>query len=457
MERMITENKIRRTWNKNFLNFLSVVWCALFFALIVARDILDANVHFLILTGVLACAMFFSSYENAVAFFCMIIPMTNGLKAAAIYPVAVMILLVRRKNAFSPLQFIFPLVFIAYEYLLSHTDPKVEYYHLVYFSAAILLFAYFMFDRQSGIDYKKALSGYIVGTAFFAAIILILSLKSYTILDFFRTTARFGDLPGYAADRDIMRDNQNNVAYFCLTAVACYIPLLHSSMKWIYKIFMALPTLFCFFCGLLTISRAFVLIFAVVAAYYVLIHLRFDRKSFFVLCGVALVAFVGFSLLERYPFVAQRFFDRFGESNVTIDDGRMQIIRLYNEFMWENDGRFFFGTGALAVESVTGIRSALHNGTQQIFVSYGLIGFILFVFPLVSAFISVNRPKIAPLVYFVPLLAVLGFTQTIQFIAPSVLMLPMCLAVFALKLGQEERMMRNREVHRSDDEDEYDD
>lgn len=428
--------------------FASFSLCALFLGLIALRDLYGVSFSPHLLTVLSAAIFMLASYSDAVAFLCMLIPLTTGIPGTYILTLAYIILFFRKNGAYRPMQLVFPLFFIFYEWVLSAWDTEFQFDELVFYGACLLLLSLFIFDGDFQVDYKKAMSAFLLGASFFTVVVLIVSLREVSIRDFFNSTVRFGDITeikNIPEGEMHLTDNANNVGYYSAVSLALYLTLLFSKMSLIYKAVLAIPAALCVFGGILTVSRTFALVLLILVLYYIVINLRFNWRSFWILLALAAAGVAFIFLIDKYPEIVDRYTDRFDESVNTIADDRFGLMIEYNDYLTSHDTRFFFGTGIFPMLELTGMDVVPHNGLQQIFVAYGMIGFMIFIISMALALLSHIRPKMPPLAYWTPLLAVFVFTQTLQFLDPHPLMLPLIPALFALRLGRDERSMINNE------------
>ena len=81
---------------------------------------------------------------------------------------------------------------------------------------------------------------------------------------------------------------------------------------------------------------------------------------------------------------------------------------------------------------------AMHNATEQIIVCLGIPCGIAFIFMLAKPVVKFVKSKIS-LLYWLPIIGIVFFLQSIQFLNPSQLMLTYVIGIFALKFGLQER------------------
>ena len=108
------------------------------------------------------------------------------------------------------------------------------------------------------------------------------------------------------------------------------------------------------------------------------------------------------------------------------------------EFLWNNPSRLIFGTGSIFYRQVCNLSHSMHNGVQQILVSYGILGFIPMLVVLIRPIIKYFKKNKFELLKLLPILAVFMFIQTIQFLNPNNLLLPYAVAVLCMRIDKPE-------------------
>jgi O-antigen ligase len=111
------------------------------------------------------------------------------------------------------------------------------------------------------------------------------------------------------------------------------------------------------------------------------------------------------------------------------------LFAVYNNYLFSHVDAFLVGTGLFPMESTVKAFNVPHNGFQQVFVAYGILGFIAFIF-LFYLIIknAINKHKI-DIVFYLPLIAMVAFIQTVQLLAPYELMMPIIIAFCSIRLG----------------------
>ena len=105
-----------------------------------------------------------------------------------------------------------------------------------------------------------------------------------------------------------------------------------------------------------------------------------------------------------------------------------------------------FGSGAAHYRQAYHMPTSIHNGSMQVLLSYGIVGGLLFAFGMAepvyhTIYFAEKRIK---LFYWLPMLSIVLFVQTIQFVNPAYLMMPYIIGVYSIQLGAREEQGKKR-------------
>ena len=173
-------------------------------------------------------------------------------------------------------------------------------------------------------------------------------------------------------------------------------------------------------------SRTWMLLFALIIVAY-LLHER-NLKALFslvIIFGAVILLFP--NILAGFTNVMT---DRMAGDNIETGGGRTVIFNQYNEVWSQSILYVLFGTSLTSYHEVTNISGSMHNSIQQIYVTLGLIGLLLYIGLFIKFFNTKNVGK-PSLFNYLPFFAGAMFLQSIQFLEPYFLMLPLIPACYA--------------------------
>lgn len=377
----------------------------------------------------------FLPVSSIVSSICFLIPLHSGITGLYVYGYAVLMLLIKTKTF--KIKAILPMIVIVlYEMAMMLLAGSQQIMHIVVYALAIFLLLYIMNTEEA--NPEEACFSYICGTLVLLISIFTTAIQNNSLEMILTGTVRIGSYEGIEeiGQVAVVTENANAMAYYALVAIMIAFGLIKNA-SFRGKIFLLFSMLISTFIALFTVSRTFAVALVVMLALASMTNYNLtQRLKVFIIIFVILFLTVPFLLRETEIYDA--FLARFEEDDLTSDTGRSKIFKDYMDFLWNNPLRMIFGTGAVFYREVCNLKRSMHNGTQQILVSYGLLGFIPMLsvlFSPVTDYFKKNKFKLAKLI---PLISVIAFVQTIQFLNPNNLMLPFAIAILYMKIPDKE-------------------
>lgn len=439
------KNETTMTKKDKYLLYLLVAGLSI---LLILRDVNGISINKFIYFGFAVALMAAANYHTLINMICFILPLVCGLPGTYIMPCAFALLLVK-KGSIKAMQVIPVLVISLLELFAALSYPSTDFAAIInyVFFAAVMIF---LIQDDSNIDYNRCIMLYLLGTLLLCYVILAATFadapKNWMKM-FADGQFRIGD--GHVDTGAMtLKVNANSLAYYSLVGIACGL-LLTEKAKGIKKVWYIALVVFFAIAGFLTISRSWLLLTAVCLLLYILSRLRKPKQFFALFLVLAVVSVLVFCWLEKNPELLAGFETRFNDETVETGGGRSRIFKRYTHIFFSNFRFIIMGTGVTQYKAVADYHGSFHNGTQQILVSCGIIGFLLYMVVLIPPVLKARRGKKIPLAYWLPLIGVVAFTQTIQFLNPTMLMLPYIIGIYALRAGgQENENISDNRGHR---------
>jgi O-antigen ligase len=316
--------------------------------------------------------------------------------------------------------------------------PDIVQY-ISFLSVVILLI-----HERKQLDYAQGVQMYLYGVILLCGVIVIATLQDAPdnwFELFTRGAFRFGGLEKNEISGMALSQNANGLAYYSITGITCGIFMAErrkSSARVWYIILAVLAAV----AGFFTVTRSWVLVVALLLLVYILSKLR-TPKQFLALAGVlALLTVTCVIIVNNNPRLLDGFIARFTEDDVESGNNRVGIFWRYMELYFKNPRYILFGAGVTQYHEVLQTTGSLHNGTQQILVCTGIVGFILYMFALIGPVLQARKMVKGNFAAWLPLLGLVAFAQFIPFLNPMMLLLPYIIGVYALKA--EGQMLENR-------------
>ena len=402
--------------------------------LLVMRDVYGVPLSKFIYFGFIAAFMAVANYQVLVQMICFILPLLCGLPGTYIMPVALVWLVTKRKT-FKTIQSVPLLIFLLLELFATMWYPSLQLPLIIqYISFAGVMI--FLINDDKELDYRSCIKCYLLGVVLLCAVIMTVTLEGAPtkwLKLFAEGRFRFGDAHVDEIKMQLAL-NANSLAYYSLTGVSCGI-LLTEKEKGVKRLLYLTIALFAVIIGFLTLSRSWLVVLLAGMLLYIISKLR-DPKQFVILAVVLLVLVgIGSVYLENNPELLSGFEMRFEDDMMESGGSRTYIFKKYMEIYFGDLRYVFFGAGVTQTNEAVGSAGSMHNGLQQILVCCGIVGFALYMVVLILPIWKACRGKKLSMIHWLPLISVVTFTQTIQFLNPMMLMLPYIIGIYALRAG----------------------
>jgi O-antigen ligase len=425
---------------KRSFDWLTILSCLLMIMFLALRDVYGTPVSKYLFVALCIPIFLLQSRSSIIAFLCFLFPLSWGLPGTYIYVLGLFSVLFRMKGKLKFNQFFIPFIIVFMEIVLCIGYPDFSITSAIGYFARIFILFILILDTNEDIDYLHAITMFVVGTTSFISIIFIATLQEASIEWFLTGHARFGEMREFVDISDdvlALSTNVNYIAYYAILSISCLLLLLSKSKKWRGLLLSIL--IYTIFIAALTFSRAYILSLGMVLFLYFIYMQRNRNKNFSFIFLSILLLIIGIVYINNNPQYLEKYLGRFGNSRGFEDDSRLIVMKNYFGFLFDHPIRLIFGTGTMSYKYVIGLPTAMHNGTQQILVSYGIVGFSIFIGAIVKAFKLAIRGRLTNLLYFLPLITIVVFIQTIQFLSPHELLLTLIVGIFAIKTAEKQK------------------
>ena len=405
--------------------------------LLVVRDILGFAFNKYIIVGFTIACFIIADTESVPSMLSFMFPLSWGLPYTYIFSVAIVIYWIKRRKI-PKATFVLLLLFSTLEILASAYYPETNYIYIVKYLSVIAIFFTFLYDLK--IDKASVVRFFYYGLIVLCAIIIISTIKSAPsnwLYLFSRGWFRFGEKQAIDNDGMMLKVNANTLAYYSVVGMSIgfyYIKNNGYKGKWILILSIALLTI----SGVFTVSRSWIIV-AVICFFMFILEESHSLKGTIVgILATVGIFFIGYQIVQRTPEILQGILGRFNEQDITSAGARTDLFSAYNRAFWSNARFPLLGTGVTQYRAMIKISNSFHNMIQQIIVSYGIpCGIVFFA----GMFAPLRRIKGAKpsIINWIPFVAVMLFTQTIQFINPEALMLPYIISIYILILEAEKK------------------
>lgn len=364
---------------------------------------------------------------------------------AHIWLIAIVVLISKKRFRISIPTVILMIYFAVLElsahfiYSISDINRMLGYILTVWM---LIYLIYENIDKEN-IDYTKCIQLYIGGTFVLCTLFFVnaISVVGTNISALLATGARFGSTRSTTFSGMSVGINANGLAYYSVLCVAfClsqYKAFQQSNKKCLF--IFALMTIISALVGMLTISRTWIITLVLTVLLFVFSSLNQPKKFLKYTMTIVILILIGFVLFSDNTIIIDSFQTRLFRADMVTGNGRTEIFLEYFNIFKSNIKYLIFGTGVTDYIDVTGMWQSMHNGLQQIIVCLGIPGGIVFLITLIIP-LRGNAMTRQGIIYWIPWIILVVFTQSIQFLNPNMLMLPYAMAVFALRKSNEPSM-----------------
>ena len=420
-----------RRWNVELLrskNNKVIAFLILTITLIVARDIFSFKIPMIVFTILTIIVFLLSNSSDGFLYIIALLPFCRGMPYSEMIVATLLLDFIKRCSSFDwniKLKYYIPIVFITIIELMDYfvfNIPSNEILYLI----AYMLFVSYAIDKKMyiGNEYRYLIA-YALTTLASVFIVVIREINLYG-LDYIMTyNVRFG---ANTNGLIVTNYNSNELGLYCCVAVAVLLMLqLENKQKSLLILAVVISIT-----GMVSVSRSYILAVLMIWIIY-LIKNQINIKILFYLGFVLLIAVLAIN--KFFPEVSQWLIHYYETRSMqaSLDGlgGRVAIFSNFTNAVFANIYTVLFGYSemyGMVLES-----GAVHNGTQEIIVSWGIVGFIiavLWIYNLVKSTTTLVSDK-KKIRYF-PFVIFLLYIQTIQFFTMHNYLLVMMVCIIAI-------------------------
>lgn len=420
---------------------MSSFYYALLMSLILVGGII-AHIDTDKIVVLVSCACFLAMSEPVI-FECVsfLFPLAAAINAPHVWLIVLLICIIKRKKigiwALVLCVSVLLLELIAhFVYGISDSNRMLGYI------ATIGLFIYMMDETVTDIDYASCIRRYIAGVC---TIFFIYCLDAYSTEGIkFLTAILGGNIRfGGTAATDLFANmsiglNANTLAYYSVSAIACIFTMIEFQKRFLEEgqlFYLLIALSWCVLIGAITISRTWLLAVCVCLLLYLFSRnkkpLAFIKRFLI----ITIIASISFYFVYSKTAIFDSFLSRFETASMTTANGRTTITSDYLSAFFQSDVFMLLGTGVTDYNQVINQYMSVHAGAIQILVCLGFPGASLLLAYLCRPICKAIKKRVG-LIWWLPIIIIVLFTQTIQFLNPYMLMLPYTIGVYALRLGK---------------------
>ena len=351
--------------------------------LLYARDLsgLDVNKFNLLAYAIIPAV--FMNHATLIYYTLFLIPLSSGLPWNYLYPLLILLMLIKRTKIINQGGLLCFIAIAFYELIHYGFYPiPLQVSSTIGYLTTIFFLCYMTTLKDPTVSNTKCIIFYCVGIFVFLFAIWYITQINNNIEMLLESGKRIGNtkrITGIEADVMMLNANPNQLGYISLTGTSMILVLYYMRRLQFWSMM-----LFCVvfvYIGALSVSRTWLLGITLLILLFVFFtrQLNEKRKKFYHLIFLLLIG-IGIYAFFNNKLIYDSFSRRFTEGDISTAGSRITIFNEYNKVLMNNPFYLIFGVSAVHYKIIiTEIQLATHNGIQQVLVSYGLIGLILFV------------------------------------------------------------------------------
>lgn len=404
------------------------IYIILIATLLYARDIIGISVNKNIFIALVILFSMSLKYENLLSLILFTLPLMCGLPGNYFLPVWCLIVVFYqiRNNTFNFSILAFWLAIVLWEIMIYCFYPfEIPTMNVLGYFSALLLTCVLISEYRT-IDYSTPVICFCLGCCVLLGAIFLIYSSDPSMMYTDGGVRMGGDM--YTDTMEMtLKTNSNNIGYLSSASIACLFTLFY--YKKIDVILFMVMAGVSFYCGMFSISRTWAISVILTIVVYSIFQRENKKVGYTLLCVIAIL---GFYYLSKNPLLLDAFIGRFEGDNIETGGQRTVLFAQYNEFLLKHPWNLFWGTSAQLYKDVTGLYHSTHNSLQQIWMSYGIIGFVV----IITVYLKALKHNYVKKEYMacMPMLMIVFFLQSIQVLNPHNGMYPIIAAFFIMKM-----------------------
>ena len=405
-----------------------VVYIILIAMLLYARDVIGISINKNIFIALVILFSMSLKYENLLSLILFTLPLMFGLPGNYFLPIWCLIVVFYqiRNNTFNYSILAFWLAIVLWEIVIYCFYPfEIPTINVLGYFSALLLTCVLISENRT-IDYSTPVICFCLGCCVLLGAIFLIYSSDPSMMYADGGVRMGGDMYTDAVEMTL-KTNANNIGYLSSASIACLFTLFY--YKKINVVTFMIMAGVSFYCGMFSISRTWAISVILTIIIYSIFQRNNKKVGYALLCVIAIL---GFYYLSKNPLLLDAFIGRFEGDEIETGGQRTILFAQYNEFLLNHPWNLFWGTSAQLYKEVTGLYHSTHNSLQQIWMSYGIIGFAV----IITVYFKALKHNYLKKEYMacMPMLIIVFFLQSIQVLNPHNGMYPIIAAFFIMKM-----------------------
>lgn len=413
------------------------ILCCIMVALLTIRDVGNVNLSKWIFLALGVMVFLFFDNDYMAIFLCFLIPFIVGIPNSYIFLVGLIIFIGKNLKKIIINIYILGLFLIFIIEFLSFIYGGFSIGDYIRFVAPLSLISLIIFNDKDNFDYGKMLLYFLFAAVSAELNVIFQSTNLNGLNNLISSGLRLGNTKQLLLEEGMrVSFNPNSLGFLCAFSISILILLLDRNIKHIpIKITLLV---FQILIGIMSLSRSFLVILGIIALVYWL-SLAESLWEFIKGFSIITVITIGIcaSINHYYPNLLTSIYARFAVEDIS--NGRLDIMELYFNVLTKHPERLIFGVGLQGYNEKSGVMMSCHNGTQEILITWGVIGLLsvaFYIFGLYEYGMRGASVKGRKIIYLLPLIILIIDVQSGQFFSSSIIPLYFLPVYAAMRLAK---------------------
>lgn len=349
--------------------------------LVLIRDVNGVGINRFIIIGIAMLICLISDCDELVFLAAFIAPLHTGISGTFIVLLIFGVYLITRKSLSISYIEVLSIIIILLLELASAFRGGFNITEYMRFAIYFVFVFLVILDRGKNCDGEKVAVYFISGYMVALGCVWGQMLGKYSFDQILKLGIRFGDVNkvGTVLQEGMkVSFNQNDLGFICAIVAVLSLIMRNRSKKPVYYLVLGISVLTC----IMTMSRGALLALSIGLVLYYLVNSNNIRNSVrnivTVSFGIGLLLYLVNKFIPSYLIGLMERFT--GESLL---NGRDTIMAFYNGELFSHIDRLLLGVGLQHYPDKFGYTMSAHNATQEIVITWGIIGLLIVVFILI--------------------------------------------------------------------------
>lgn len=392
------------------------------------RDWMNLPIVFSIFNGLTFIAGLLLNRKGRFLYIFSLIPFSRGLPYSEMILIILFIEIIDsalvKKNCRITAKMYLPILGIVVIEILDYIKFGINSNEIIYLACYMLMATYAVDFQVFRNSEEKFIYGYSLGTIIAVLLVIIREINELGLDYIFTYNVRFGANIG---ERAVTNFNSNELGLYCIVALSLLLMLSRESKK---KLPFAMAVIVTAV-GLVSISRTFIILSVLSWGLYLIMSKTPIKSIVIVIITFGVVFFLAQNLIPDFINWIQSYFI----SRSHTAGGRLNLVVDYFNWSFASLWTIFFGYSEIYPLILNSVAS--HNGIQEMFVCWGIIGGIIGLIWIFMILCKAKDNKTKLAFQWIPVLIFFIFIQSIQLFTMHGYLLVMVLSMVS-SINQEE-------------------